>query len=140
MKKKAIAFLALASVLSSSVVGLAGCKDPVSDDANTLQIFISDFGYGTEWLDDMITEFKNQDWVKQKYPQLNIPKPTSNSDRTFPAERMITDGKTNTFDLLFSCDSANAYYDRKSEATQTSFFEDLSGVYNTEIPGEGVKV
>ena len=140
MKKKAMAFLALASVLSTTVAGFAGCGGgKVADDANTLQIFISDFGYGTEWLDDMIVQFKNQDWVKAKYPELNIPTPKSNSDRTFPAEKMITDGKTNTFDLLFSCDSANAYYDRV-DASGKGFFEDLTGVYNTTIPGESVTV
>ena len=141
MKKKAMAFLALASVLSTSVVGFAGCGGgKVADDANTLQIFISDFGYGTEWLDDMIVAFKNADWVKAKYgDNLDIPKPASNSDRTFPADKMITDGKTNTYDLLFSCDSANAYYDRK-DASGNGFFEDLTGVYNTTIPGESVTV
>ena len=140
MKKKAMAFLALASVLSTTVVGFAGCGGgKTADDENTLQIFISDFGYGTEWLDDMIVKFKDQDWVKAKYPNLSIPKPTSNSDRTFPADKMITDGKTNTFDLLFSCDSANAYYDRV-DASGKGFFEDLTGVYNTTIPGESVTV
>lgn len=135
MKKRALAFLALASVLPASMVGFTSCSK-VKDDENTLQIFISDFGYGTEWLDDMIEKFKKQDWVKEKYPNLEIPKPASNSNRTFPADRMITDGKTNTFDLLFSCDSANAYYDR-TDASKKGFFEDLTEVYNTKIPGEG---
>ncbi len=137
MNKKLVAFLALASVLSTSVVGFAGCggNKKVADDENTLQIFISDFGYGTEWLSDIIEEFKKQDWVKAKYPNLSIPKPDENSDRTYPADRMITDGKTNTYDLLFSCDSANAYYDR-TDASGKGFFEDLKGVYETTIPGE----
>lgn len=140
MNKKVMAFLALASVLSTSVVGLTGCGGKKSaDDENTLQIFISDFGYGTEWLDDLVEEFKKQDWVKSKYPNLTIPAPTSNSNRTFPADKMITDGKTNTFDLLFACDSANAYYDRK-DASGNKFFEDLTGVYETTIPGESVTV
>ena len=140
MKKKLMAFLALISVVSSAVVGFAGCKPKVQDDENTLEIFISKFGYGTEWLDEVIKEFKNTAWVQEKYPSLNIPKPASNSERTFPADRMITDGSTNTYDLLFACDSAAAYYDRVNAATGESYFEDLSGVYATTIPGESVTV
>ena len=137
--KKAVAFLALASVLSTTAVGFVGCGKKVANDENTLEIFVSDFGYGTDWLDDMIKEFKKQDWVKEKYPNLNIPTPASNSDRTFPADRMITNGKTNTYDLLFACDSAIAYYDRK-DSSGNAFFEDLTGLYNTKIPGEEVTV
>ena len=135
MKKRALAFLALASVLPASTVGFTSCSK-VKDDENTLQIFISKFGYGTEWLDDVIEEFKNQAWVKEKYPNLEIPKPKSNSDRDFPGNSMITDGKTNPYDLLFSCSSANAYYDR-TDASGKGFFEDLTDVYNAKIPGEG---
>ena len=140
MKKKFLALLALMSVVSSSLVGLAGCKPKVQDDENTLEIFISKFGYGTEWLDEVITEFKNTAWVQEKYPSLNIPKPVSNSERTFPADRMITDGATNTFDLLFACDSAAAYYDRVDAKTGESYFEDLTGLYGTTIPGEELTV
>ena len=135
MNKKLMALLALTSVLSTTVAGLAGCGQKFSDDENTLQVFISDFGYGTEWLDDMLEKFKEQDWVKEKYPNLTIATPVSNSERTYPADRMITDGTTNEFDLLFACDSANAYYDR-TDASGTGYFEDLTSVYNTTIPGE----
>ncbi|MBQ4269043.1 MAG: hypothetical protein IJB97_05270, partial [Clostridia bacterium] len=137
--KKAVAFLALASVLSTAAFGFVGCGEKVANDENTLEIFVSNFGYGTEWLNDMITEFKKQDWVKEKYPNLNIPKPSKNSDRTFPADRMITNGKTNTYDLLFACDSAIAYYDRK-DSSGKPFFEDLTEVYNAKIPGEDLTV
>ena len=45
MKYRALTFLAMASVLSTSVVGLTSCGGAkVADDTNTLQIFISDFG------------------------------------------------------------------------------------------------
>ena len=139
MKKKVMAFLALTSVLATTAASFAGCAKKVPDNADTLEIFISDFGYGTEWLDDVISEFKKQDWVKEKYPNLNIPKPASNSDRTFPAERIITNGRTNTYDLLFSCDSASAYYD-KTDASGNAFFEDLTSVYEATVPGESVTV
>lgn len=137
MKKRLVAFLALASVLAPTAVGFAGCGKKVADNADTLEIFISDFGYGTEWLDDLIVEFKKQDWVQTKYPNVDIPKPSSNSERTFPADKMITNGKTNTFDLLFACDSASAYYGRK-DSSGNAFFEDLTSVYNADIPGEDV--
>lgn len=136
MKKKVLATVLALGVLAPTAIGFTGCKKKVADDENTLQIFISDFGYGTDWLDDMIDEFKKQDWVKDKYPNLNIPTPDSNSERTYPAERMITDGKTNTYDLLFACDSATANYD-KTDGSGNPYFEDLTSVYQSKVPGEG---
>lgn len=141
MKKRAIAMLALAGVLSTTVMGFAGCNKPkVENDENTLEIFISKFGYGTEWLDDMVVKFQEQDWVKAKYPNLKVPKPASNSERTYPADRMITNGTTNTYDLLFACDSAAAYYEKVDSGTNKSYFEDLTSVYTATIPGESVAV
>ena len=137
MKKRVIATILAASVIAPAAVSLTGCKKKVADDENTLQIFVSDFGYGTDWVNDMIAAFKEQDWVKEKYPQLNIPKPDKNSERTFPADRMITDGKTNTYDLLFACDSAVANYD-KTDGNGNPYFEDLTELYQTQIPGESV--
>ena len=135
MNKKVMAFVATMSVLSSALVGFTACKEPVPNDENTLEIFISNFGYGTDWLDDMIEEFKKQDWVVAKYgDKLNIPTPASNTDRTFPAERIITDGKTNTVDLFFAVDSAGTYYDRIDSSTNTGFFEDLTELYEKKVP------
>lgn len=136
MKKKVLATVLALSVIAPTAIGFTGCKKKVADDENTLQIFVSNFGYGTDWVDALITEFEKQDWVKDKYPNLNIPTPDKNSERTFPADRMITDGKTNTYDLLFACDSATANYDKK-DGSGNLYFEDLSGLYATKVPGEG---
>lgn len=136
MNKKIMAFVATMSVLSSALAGFTACgPEKIPNDENTLEIFISNFGYGTAWLDDMITEFKKQDWVKAKYgDNLNIPTPRSNTDREYPANRIKTDGTTNTVDLFFAVDSAGAYYDLIDSKTNTGFFEDLSDLYETKVP------
>lgn len=123
-------------LLATSAVGLAGCGKKIANDENTLEIFISDFGYGTAWLDDMIEKFQDQAWVKEKYPNLSIPKPASNSERTYPSDTIIAGSKANSVDLFFTCMSSAAYYDR-TDSAGNSFFEDLTGVYESTVPGEG---
>lgn len=43
------------------------------DESQTLRIFTTNAGYGTAWLDALIAAFQEEDWVKEKYPNLYIP-------------------------------------------------------------------
>lgn len=134
MMKKTIAMtLALASCVSM----LTGCNPPVPDDENTLQIYIGNFGYGTEWLDQVVEGFKAKDWVKAKYPELNIPKIESNSEKTYPIEQ-INSGST-TVDLWFSTAGASADLVKKN-ASGVSNYENMNDLFEKEIPGETVTV
>ncbi len=136
--KKLVAILTLIVCLITSFAGV-GCKK-VKNDPETLEIFIADYGYGTAWLEDQIELFKDQDWVKQKYPNLNIPTPkTNNVDREYALSRTVA-GSSNTIDLFFSCQAAGAYVSKKDPSTGKSYFEDLSDVYDSEVPGESVKL
>lgn len=74
--------IACALALCVPVAGCGNGADPNS--SNTLDIFIGNFGYGYEWLEDQIELFKQQDWVKEKYPDLVIPAPKNNSERNYP--------------------------------------------------------
>lgn len=130
-KKLTASVLAL-GMITSCGASLAGCNK-VSNDENTLEIFISDFGYGTEWLDDVIEKFKAQEWVKNKYPMLNIPRTKKNSEKTYPADS-ITSGTT-TIDLFFSTMTAAASYE-KTDAAGNYYFEDITDVYQSSVPEE----
>lgn len=113
-----------------------GCGAKVDNSENTLEIFVVNAGYGTQWLTDLIKEFKNQDWVKEKYPQMNIPKPKGNTITDYVPSQITVGGKVNTVDLFFSCQSiANRY------VTGAQYFENLYiDVYDSTVPGESVKV
>lgn len=130
--------IACALALCVPVAGCGNGADPNS--SNTLDIFIGNFGYGYEWLEDQIELFKQQDWVKEKYPDLVIPAPKNNSERNYPENRILAGATANTFDLLFSCQSASTSYGR-TDSSGRPYFEDLTvSVYQSTVPGEDVTV
>ena len=55
MKKMSMLLAAFMAVLA--VVPLGGCAKKIANDENTLEIYIGNFGYGYEWLDDVIAAF-----------------------------------------------------------------------------------
>ena len=128
--------LALGCVLALS--GMAGCgKKKVPDTEDTLEIYVQNLGYGTKWLDDEIALFKEQDWVKTKYPNLNIPKPASNAEYAYAAGQILAGAKANTADLLFT--SAN-YNDviGKTDKSGNRYIADLNDVFEGKVPGEEI--
>ena len=134
MKKSTrLAGLLSAGVMAASLLGFVGCG--TADDDQTLQMFIGDFGYGTAWLDAVIDNFKQESWVKEKYPDLNIPTPQKNSERMYPLDQ-ITSGKT-SIDLFFSGITAPYYYSMVGSDGK-SYFEELSDLYDRTIVGENV--
>ena len=137
MKKvKRVMSVLCAGVLSVSALAAVGCGQ-VENDPQTLQIYIGNFGYGTEWLDKMLASFKEESWVKAKYPELNIPKPQSNSNKGYPNDQ-ITSDKT-TIDLFFTTLSAsNALSQMRADGN--SYFEELTDLYEMTVPGENVTV
>lgn len=130
MKKiNKLACFTLATV--SALSCFSACSPKVEDDENTLEIYIGDFGYGIEWLDEEIALFKQEQWVKDKYGEnLNIPKVKYDSVKTKPID-LITSGTT-TIDLFFStnsaADSIQAYKDK--------FLDLKTGVFDATFEGE----
>ena len=113
--------------------GAVGCSKK-DDSPETLEIYIEKMGYGVDWLDDIIEAFKQEQWVKDKYPNLNIPKPEARVNQGSATQRVIAGAKSNTADLLFGTTTATGWIYRSDE--ESSNFEELSDVYNSEVPGE----
>ena len=134
---KAIA-ISLATLSVGSAASMVGCKNStggVLGGAETLQIFVSNFGYGVDWAYALVEEFKKEAWVQEKYPRLAIPEPTVSTIRTKPTgdiESTYAD-----HDLYFSCDYAK---NPLGESDGVRFYADLTDMYNTTIPGESVTV
>lgn len=137
MKKGFFKVLTLMLALVISLPAFYGCKKRVANDENTLEIYVADFGYGYEWLNDIIAEFKAQSWVKEKYPNLNIPAVRHNSERSWATDRIKTD--TNTIDLFFTVQSGASEYEQ-TYGNGKAYYSDLSDLYSMTVPGESVTV
>ena len=135
MNKKIFKGLAL-SLAALSVVPMVACGDDESRGGrDTLQMFVSDYGYGVEWAYELIEGFKNEAWVKEKYPNLAIPEPTISKERTKPVSDI--ESTYASHDLYFSCDYAAT---PMGEDGGVRYYADLTSLYNTTIPGENVTV
>lgn len=128
MKKftKAICWI-LCLIMGTSMVTACGSK--VDDGEQTLSIWVSETGYGSQWLKDALAAFKEQDWVKEKYPELKTTLAINTTDGTFGFETTVA-GKTH-LDLIVSVASGGNYYG-------SGKFLDMTSVYDSEVPGEGV--
>ncbi|MBQ8686061.1 MAG: extracellular solute-binding protein [Clostridia bacterium] len=127
--KRSLALGACAVMAFSGV----GCKEKVANDENTLEMFICDFGYGTEWLEAQAEEFKKTDWVTAKYPELKV-SVDSLADQAMANSKIMAGEQGNTADLLFTAsESGYIYY-------ESGMYLDLTSVYDSVIPNEDVKV
>ncbi|MBO4262374.1 MAG: extracellular solute-binding protein [Clostridia bacterium] len=128
----------MALTLTACIVTLAACGGGgdngggggsilTGDDA--LNIYILKHGFGIEWLTATIEEFKKQDWVKEKYPNLQIGV-TYNDLESFAPDKIKGGAGVCPYDLLFS-----SYLRGLSE-----YAYELTDVYNATVPGETVKV
>ena len=133
MKKMSMLLAAFMAVLA--VVPLGGCAKKIANDENTLEIYIGNFGYGYEWLDDVIAAFKEEDWVKETYPNLNIPTPQHNSQDTYGNDRILSGAQANSTDLFFVTKSSNAGV-ASSYNDGSKLFEELTDVLDSQVPGE----
>lgn len=108
----------------------AACGKKAVDDENTLEIFVLDAGYGTAWAEQIAESFKNEDWVKEKYPALKVEKPRT-SDQKALAQSYMSAPKTNNFDILFG-QQLQSYFGT------TEIVNITQSVYNAKVPGENV--
>lgn len=134
MKKTMKKVVATTLAVTSCVSLLAGCKTKIPNDENTLQIYIANFGYGIEWLDALIEGFKGEAWVQAKYPELNIPQPSWNSEKMYPIDQI--NSESTPVDLWFSTAGASASLVKKNAAGKSAY-ENLNDLFATKIPGEG---
>ena len=136
MRKKIMKVLAL-SMAAMSVMPMVACGGGggTLGGSDTLQIFVSDFGYGVEWAYALADAFKAEPWVQEKYPRLAIPSPTISTIRTKPVSDI--ESTYASHDLYFSCDYAT---NPMGESDGVRYYADLTDMYNSVIPGESVTV
>lgn len=126
--KKVLKSLVVVLLVAVMLLGLCACgKKQIIEGEQALEVYIWDAGYGVNWLDAELKVFSEQDWVKEKYPNLQI-KLISNDQQGYASGR-ITAGDANTIDLFFASDLDGTY----------SYCLDLAEVlFHSEVPGEGV--
>ena len=68
--KRFISIILGLSISLATTLSLIGCGgtggggNQVSDTEDTLQIYVWQGGYGTDWADALIESFQKQEWVK----------------------------------------------------------------------------
>ena len=132
-------FLSMALVVCVflSTLSLAGCGKKEETSATQLDIYILDAGYGTEWLNKVSEEFKAQDWVKEKYPDLSIEIDT-NAESSYAEGKITAGANANPYDLLFGINLQTVY--SKRDSNRNTLLLDITDVYESEVPGEQVLV
>ena len=90
----------LAVVMATSVSVFVGCNPNQGGGASTLEILLTDAGYGTDWCYTLADKFAEQAWVKEKYPELEVKIMTSD-DQTLVQSKLSSDPNANYYDLLF---------------------------------------
>ena len=127
MKKRIIA--AFAAVVMLCAVPFAGCGGrSIGDTEQSLEVYVWDAGYGSQWMWDMLDAFAEQDWVQEKYPELEYDV-TANDLNNFASDR-INSGTT-TIDLFNGANIGTLW--------ETGNLLDITEtVYNQKVPGEDV--
>ena len=130
--KRIVALGCSSLMVGGTVFGVTACKPKVSDTPETLEIFIAELGYGAAWCEAMTQAFAQEDWVKAKYPNLNIILEVD-GDRSVINTRLEAGEGYNTVDLVMS-DSITAMGQDKSGVEYSCDLTDV--VYKTTVPGE----
>lgn len=101
----------------------------------TLDVMVTDAGYGIDWVKAALEEFAKQDWVKEKYPRLTIPTAETGS---IDAMKSQLTAATNKYDLFISVHELNSQLEKKVDGEYC--VQDLKAVYDSNVPGETVTV
>ncbi len=131
MKKFFKKAMVIAGATLMALTGTA-CAPGSTTGPGCLDVYVHDAGYGVEWCTKMLEVFVQEDWVKNKYPDLNITFTDDSSDRAGYVKEALEAGRDgNDFDLLFGFNS--------DIPEDTSILEDLTAdVYDLAVPGESV--
>ena len=132
MKKLLAKAIAVVLGISACGAGLIGCTRTIDHD-QFLEIYCLDVGYGYQWAEVLLEDFKQQDWVKEKYPNIDG-KVRHNDQFTYVAETIGAGPNGNSADIMFT-DTVYALFSEKYNGVSVA--EDLTqGVYKQTVPGE----
>lgn len=131
MKMKQVLAVAMAALLGASMCTVSGCggKEKVdSGSADTLEVYVYNAGYGYKWCELMLEAFQQEDWVKEKYPNLVVE--LTQDAVAESAGTHLKSGNTK-YDIVFLTNGANY-------ANEEYAVDMYDSVYNTQVPGEDV--
>lgn len=128
---KRITCLLLVAMIGASAFAFNGCARKIDNSENTIEIFVYDAGYGTDWLESMIDAFV------EKNPQYSIPEPQKQQSSSVVSQ-MIKTGPSMTTDLFIVGEVWDSYIDLGSRAVSGYDYclEPLDDVYNYTPAGE----
>lgn len=131
MKKtlKRVSALALTGLLGMTV--LAGCNQGNKAEVDqTLEVYVINTGYRTEGVKAIMATFAEQDWVKEKYPDLEV-KFTENNMTAYASNKLKAP-KTNEFDIMFTSDDLSTYFEKNNKG-EYPLVDLTEVVYNSEL-------
>ena len=131
MKKltKLIACLCVAVIACGSLFACGTAKDG----EQYLEVYCLFKGYGTDFAEKSLQAFAEQDWVKEKYPNLEIDFSYDDSNAT--AFNKLNNGKNyNTTDLIIG-EALEEFYGNKGILANLT-----DSVYNSTVPNENITV
>ena len=116
-----------------ALTGCSGKGKVNSESEQTLEIYVYNAGYGTDWLYAIKDEFVKEAWVKEKYPELVIDI-TQNEVEKYASDMLTASESTNKFEIIMG-QVLNKHLGANGKA------EDLTDtVYKATVFGEDVTV
>ena len=135
--KKMLALLCATLTCSTALFSTSCGGSKGSDTDQTLEVLLWDQGYGTQFCKDLLNSFKEESWVKSKYPNLEIIFTADGNDNTYKT-KIDAGEKANTVDLFLVANLST--YTGKDSLGQEKFADLTEKVFNQQVPGESVTV
>lgn len=131
--KKVVSVAVAAMLAGTSLAAFAGCGSNVdSESPETLEVYVCNLGYGYAWAEQMLEDFAQEDWVKEKYPNLQIDFAQDAVEQN--SKNWLENNSTN-YDVIM-CTNLESYLGASEGKTV-----DLTElVYNKTVPGEDVTI
>ena len=128
--KKVVSVAVAAALAGTSLALFAGCGKKVdSDNPETLEVYVCNLGYGYQWAEQMLNAFKEEEWVKEKYPNLQVSFSQDAVEQN--SKNWLTNNSTD-YDVIMCTNLESFLGEGKSTADLTEL------VYEQKIPGEDV--
>ena len=128
---KKIVSVAAAALLAGTALMATGCGSNVdSNNPQTLEVYVCNLGYGYTWAEKMLNDFAEEDWVKEKYPDLQV---SFRQDAVEQNSKNWLENNSTNYDVIM-CTNLESYLGASEGKTV-----DLTElVYNKTVPGENV--